>query len=109
MTGEQITQALRRWDEAMSECNQRMDQLSELTGQVVYSPLGDAVFGLMGEYTRQLADQIGWDCDALHAWWLEHNFGERPMNMGFPGEQLRSISTIDQLADFVFEDIARAE
>ena len=60
----------------------------------------------MGAYTKAVADQIGWCDDTLLAWWTEKNFGERPMQIG---DTMRSISTIDELAAFISEDLARVE
>lgn len=109
MTQDAIRSTLKRWHEAMLECDTRMDQLAELAGQVVESPLGDAIYHLMGEYTKTVADLIEWDHSALEDWWTGNRFGERPMGIGFPGEPMQRISTIDQLADFIIEDLRRAE
>jgi hypothetical protein len=106
---EKITQVLKAWQNAMRECDERMDQLAELTGQIVESPLGDAVYGLMGAYTKQVAEQVGWCFDTLESWWCENHFGEQTMRIGFAGEELRTITTIEALAEFIAEDLARAE
>lgn len=109
MNEELIRSAIKRWHKAMQECDARMDQLSELAGQVVESPLGNAVYRVMGEYTKAVADMIGWDEGALSDWWTGNRFGERPMGIGFPGEPMQRISTIDQLADFIIEDLRWGE
>jgi len=109
MTPDKIRSTLTGWQKSMQECDCRMDQLAELTGMVAESPLGDAVYHVMGCYTKAVADLIGWPNDYLEAWWLEHQFGEKPMGFGFPGEELRTIADIDVLTDFVIEDLARAE
>lgn len=107
MTPDAIRSALKRWHEAMHECDTRMDQLADIAGQIVESPLGDAVYHVMGEYTKAVADLIDWDESALSDWWLSHQFGERPMNIGLPGEEMQTLSDIDQLADFIIADLAR--
>ena len=107
MIEDKILSILATWQIAMRDCDERMDQLSEISGPVVGSPLGDAVYGLMGAYTKQVSDQIGWCDETLLAWWTEKNFGERPMKIGFCGDTMRSISTIDELAAFIAEDLAR--
>lgn len=109
MTPDAIRQALRRWHAAMQECDARMDQLAELAGQVVESPLGDAVYHVMGEYTKAVADMIGWDNAVLEDWWCSHGFGEKPMAISFAGEPTQRLETIDQLADFIIEDLRRGE
>lgn len=109
MTPDEIRQTLRFWNDSMQECEQRMDQLADLAGQVVESPLGDAVYHVMGEYTKAVADMIGWDESVLSDWWVSHQFGERPMKIGFAGDEMRTIATIDALADFIIDDLRRVE
>lgn len=108
MTEQMILDTLIKWQNAMQECEQRMDQLAELVGQIVESPLGDAVYRLMGAHTEAVVDMIGWPGDYLEAWWTEHAFGAKPMKIGFHGEPLKTITTIEQLAAFVAEDLRRA-
>jgi len=109
MTPEMIRQTLQQWNDAMQECDARMSDLAELTGQVVESPLGDAVYHVMGEYTKAVADLVEFDEGTLSAWWLSRQFGEYPMEIGFAREPMQHISTIDQLADFIIEDLRRSE
>ena len=108
MTKDRITTILKAWHDAMLECDARMDELAALTGQVVESPLGEAVYHVMGCYTKSVADQIGWCEDTLSSWWTEHRFGDRPMKIGFSGDELRMIADIEVLAEFIVEDMARS-
>ena len=108
MNETKILAILAAWQAAMRECEERMDQLAEIAGPIVESPLGDAVYGLMTAYTKQVSNQIGWDGDTIESWWIENHFGERPMQIGFCGDTMRSISTIGELAAFIAEDLARA-
>jgi hypothetical protein len=107
MTKDRILTILRAWHNAMRECDERMDQLAAVAGQVVESPLGDAVYHVMGSYTRATADLIDWDNETLEAWWTEHQFGEKPMSIGFH-DDMREISTIEALAEFIVDDLARS-
>ena len=109
MSVEKITATVTTWQTAMLECENRMEQLSDLTGPVVESPLGDAVYRIMGEYTAAVSELIEWDAETLSAWWLEHNFGEHPMMIGFPGEELRTIDSIEARAEFIAEDLERSK
>lgn len=109
MSNDKITAILTGWQVAMRECEERMDQLADIAGPVVESPIGNAVYGLMGAYTKAVAEQIGWCGETLESWWCENRFGGRPMVIGFCGDTMRSISTIDELAAFIAEDLARAE
>ncbi len=109
MTETKILHILTAWQEAMAECESRMDQLAAVAGPVVESPLGDAVYGLMGAYTRQVADIIGWDYETIEAWWCENHFGKRPLNIGFVGQEMRVVATVEELAAFIAEDLARCK
>lgn len=100
--------ALRNWHAAMELCEQRMDELAAVAGPVVESPLGDAVYGLMSAYTSALANAFGFSEEYLTAWWNEHQFGGRPMSIGFNREPLRTLKTIDDLAAFIAEDLERS-
>jgi predicted Zn-dependent peptidase len=108
MSKQMILDVLAKWQSTMQECEQRMDDLASLVGHIADSPLGDAVYHLMGAYTESVADMIEWPDEYLEAWWTEHAFGEKPMNIGFSGEPLKTISTIEQLAAFVAEDLRRS-
>lgn len=109
MTESKILAILTTWQTAMKDCEERMDQLAAVAGPVVESPLGDAVYGLMCAYTKQVADQIGGDCDILEAWWNEQRFGSLTMKIGFVGEELRTVATVEELAAFIADDLARSE
>lgn len=108
MTNAELLATLRTWQDAMQECDMRLDELAALTGPIVESPLGDAIYRLMGCYTDATADLIGWDESTLTSWWCEHNFGERPMKIGFCGEPMQSLTTIEDLAKFIAEDLRRS-
>lgn len=109
MTDNEIRATLCKWDAVMQQCDARMDQLSELFGHVVATPLGDAVYRVMDEYTRSVSEMIDFDFSALQAWSCEHEFGEKPMMAGFHGEKPRPIAAIDTLADFIIEYLRRGE
>ncbi len=97
-----ITATLTAWQNAMRDAERQMDELYKLFDYAPEAPLPDAIGRLMGAYTRQVADCIGWDRDALESWWLDSDFGaRRPMEIGFKDEPLRSISTIEELADYL--------
>jgi len=55
MTKDRILTILRAWHNAMRECDERMDQLAAVAGQVVESPLGDAVYRLGNKPPRPVA------------------------------------------------------
>lgn len=104
-----ILATLSDWQRRMQALESAMDRMRELTGCAPESPLCEAIYSVAGAYTTAVAHLIGWDDDCLQDWWLSHNFGERPMSIGFPGEPLREIATVDQLAEFIVEDLRRGE
>jgi hypothetical protein len=100
---------LTRWQERMQDANDNMDALAQIIGCTPESPLQSAIYGLMGDYTQQVADRIGCSTEWLEAWWLDHNFGERPMSAGIVGEPLRDISTLEDLVALIVGDAAKAD
>ena len=94
------------WQERMRELEAQMDALAGLIGTSPESPLQAAVYAVMGAYTRTVGQALGaWD-DVLLDWWTEHNFGERPMQIGLDGEPLRTITAIEELAALIADDAA---
>lgn len=65
--------------------------------------LPDSIDFLQEGYTRLLANHIGFDFDVLLDWWLTHDFGERPLEIGFEGEELVSIKNNKELAEWIVE------
>lgn len=98
---------LTAWQQRMQDCEAQMTAVNALFGAAPESPLPAAVYHLMGDYTRTIAARIDWCGDTLAAWWLEHNFGERPMQIGLGNEPLRTVSTIEELAQFIADDHAK--
>lgn len=107
MTREQKLAILTTWQERMRACEDATTQLVSLTGAAPESPLIDAIYRVMGLATRQAADLTGCADEYLTAWWLEHQFGERPMQAGLVGEPLRNIRTIEELAALIIDDTAQ--
>lgn len=108
MTLDQKTAMLREWQTRMSACEDAVSNFVELTGASPESKLIDSIYRVMGLSTRQAADLVGCLADWLDAWWLEHRFGERPMMAGLPGQPLREIKTIEELAALILDDAALA-
>jgi len=109
MTHEQKLALLTTWQERMQACESVTVDLIALTGAAPESRLIDAIYSVMGLATRQAADLIGCAEEYLTAWWLEHQFGERPMQAGLVGEPLRNIRTIEELAALIITEGQRRE
>ncbi len=97
---------LKTWQERMQACEAATDALINLTMAAPESPLIHSIYSVMGLATRQTADLIGCADEWLTAWWLEHKFGELPMMAGLPGQPLREIKTIEELAALILDDAA---
>lgn len=100
---------LRQWQDAMQAAELQMDALSELTGINPEAPLFETIYNLMGLATRQAADLTGASLEWLEPWWLEHDFGARPMQAGLHGEPLRTLSTIEELVQLIADDLTASE
>jgi hypothetical protein len=98
---------LKAWQERMQACEAATDDLIRLTMAAPESPLINSVYSVMGLATRQASDLVGCTDEWLSAWWLEHKFGERPMQAGLTGEPLRDISTLDELVALICDDEAK--
>lgn len=107
MIREQKLAMLKTWQERMQACEHATTQLVSLTGAAPESPLIDAIYRVMGLATRQAADLTGCADEYLMAWWLEHQFGERPMQAGLVGEPMRDISTLGDLVALICDDEAK--
>lgn len=92
------------WQDTMRECEAQMYALAAIIGSSPESPLQDAVYRLMGAYTRSVSAHIGCNDEWLEAWWLDHNFGEKPMRAGLADEELRDIGSLDDLLALVADD-----
>ena len=92
-----------------------MQAVSEQTGKLfrVFNyaggPLPDSIDSLQEWCTRLLANHIGFDFDVLLDWWLTHDFGKRPLEIGFVGEELVAIEDNGDLAEWIIEFREREE
>lgn len=105
MTAIEALPVLEMWQTRMQECEVQMDALRALVLLAPEAPLPNAIYAVMGAYTRDVATLIGCCDEWLTAWWLEHNFGARPMQAGVVGEPLRTITTLAELAKLIADDI----
>lgn len=99
---------LTQWQERMQGMEEQIDALRTLLEPAPESALLTAIFAIMGGYTSEIAGRIEWNLECLEDWWMQHRFGERPMQIGFVGEPLRTISTIEELSKFIDDDNERS-
>lgn len=109
MTKDQILAHLREWQDAMQAAEAAMDSLYELLGNDPESPMPQAIAALQGLATRQAGQLLGWTDEWLMAWWLEHSFGTKSMQVLLPGQQWREVMTLEDLAQLVADDMAMSE
>lgn len=106
MDKEQISHAINKWQATMQAAEAAMDDLMKLTGAAPESPLFSAVYALQGLATKQAAEIMGCSPDWLEAWWVEHYFGEKPFKVRFPGGAWREITTLEDFAQSIADDLA---
>lgn len=109
MTLEKITLRIARWQAAMEATEKSMADLSAAVGCMAGSPLLDAIGVLQGLATRQLSELLGDADKLLEIWWTECSFGAKPLEVQLPGEDLREITTIEDLAKLIFDDLLRSK
>ncbi len=109
LSDDEIRISLSRWNTSVQACSEMMDGFNSLVGYAGEHPFGKAIYGVMDSYTRSVAEVVGWDYDTLTDWCVSHEFGASPMMIGFKGEPMREITTIEALSDFIIEDLRRAE
>lgn len=85
----------------MIDLDAQMDSLTSLVGVAPESPLPAAIYRLQGAYTRAVSDLLGISSEWLEVWWMEHDYGERPMKAGLKGDPLRNITTLAELLALV--------
>lgn len=90
------------WQKEMQAVNEQIEELFRIFNYCG-GPLPDSVDSLQEGYTRLLADHIGFDFQVLLDWWLTHEFGERPLEIGWVGEELRTIENNEELAGWIVE------
>lgn len=101
MTNDEALRIAERWQDAMVECDAQMDSLCTLIGVSPESPLPAAIYKMQGAYTRAVSDLLGISSEWLEVWWMEHDYGERPMKAGLKGDPLRNITTLAELLALV--------
>jgi len=104
-----VRHAAQQWQERMQDLEARMDALRNAIGTSPESPFSEAIYAVAGGYTHAIAQLLDFPEDILTSWWLEDNFGERPAQMGLPGEPMRTIATLDDLLQFIEDDNTLAD
>lgn len=91
--------------QAVSEQIEKLFRLFNYNG----GALPDSIDFLQEGYTRLLANHIDFDFEVLIDWWLTHDFGNRPLEIGWVGEELVSIKNNKELAEWIVEFRERKE
>lgn len=95
---------LKQWEEAAKGAHAYMEKVSCLLEVEPESPLRETLFALSTFAWTQVAEKIGCSTEWLELWVIEHEFGKSPMRAGLKGEPMRTITTIDGLADLILAD-----
>lgn len=108
MDAKKVEAAILEFHQIVANTEAVMSSLDALLEQAPDSALKTAVWSAVGAYSRALDEAYGiggW----LDWWWLECDLGARPMRAGLKGEQLRNISTPDDLVRLVLDDLRSAD
>lgn len=97
-----IQLVLDAWQKEMQAVSEQIDKLFRLFNYHG-GALPDSIDYLQEGYTRLLADHIGFDFEVLLDWWLTHEYGKRPLEIGFEGEELVSIGSNRELAEWIVD------
>ena len=103
---EKAEKQIREFHARVTEIERVTDAMNSFLSMTPESVLNAAIWALVGGYTDAIdaAYNIGgW----LEWWWLECRLGKNPMQAGLAGEELRTISTIDDLVRLICDDIAK--
>lgn len=104
----EITRALREFHERIGALDETYDQLHGLVGIDPEAPLANAIWAVAGGWQRALDTAYGlggW----LEWWWLECALGAKPKSVRLPGEEERTIATVDDLVAVVLDDLRHCE
>lgn len=102
LTKQDIQLELDTWQRQMQAVSVQIEKLFRLF-HYNGGALPDSIDFLQEGYTRLLSNHIGFDFEVLLDWWLTHNFGKRPLEIGFEGEELVSIKNNKELAEWIVE------
>lgn len=108
MNGQDIQLVLDTWQRHIKDVSVQTEQLYRLFN---YSggALPESIDFLQEGYTQLLSNHIGFDFEVLLDWWLTHDFGERPLEIGWVGEELVSIKDNKELAEWIVRFREREE
>lgn len=97
------------WQCEMVNMSGQIDVLTDTLMVSPDSPLLEAIWAVMG-LTINAINEVYPGIDVyLDGWWHEDHLGGRPMRIGFKGEPMRELKTIDEVFAFYMEDIERGE
>lgn len=102
-----VEKAIRDFHDTVSEAEAVMGELNEVLGMSPDSRLYSAVWALGGALKDALDAAYGiggW----LEWWWLECSLGRNPMQAGWEGAEMRTITTVDDLVRLIIDDLERA-
>jgi hypothetical protein len=92
---------LHKWQATMQSMETQERALRALTGAEPESPLICAISDMQSAYTDAVSDAIGCSRDWLANWWLEYEFGKRPMRVKLKKGGWHKVKTMDDLAEVI--------
>ena len=101
MNREEVTKLLKDWQIAMVELRKQMQALADLTWGDYGGPLFKAADTVAVQMTKLVAERIGAEAEWLESWWTKDDFGAKPMRASVGDGPMRTIGSIEELADFL--------
>lgn len=102
-----LEETIREFDARVREIERVSDTLNRVLLISPESEFYSAIWSIIHGYMEAISAVYpigGW----LEWWWLDCGLGSWPHQAGLPGEELRTIATIDDLVRIVCDDIARS-
>lgn len=103
----ELEKAIRDFHDRVSEAELSLDAMNETLSMAPESKLCTAIWALVGAYKDALGKAYGIE-GWLEWWWLECRLGQNPLKAAVSGEQLRTISTVDDLVALILDDLAQS-
>ena len=102
-----VEQAIRDFHERVTDAEKVLDALDDVFSWSPDSQMFKVFSALVGGYVSALGAAYhieGW----LEWWWIECRLGKNPLRAASVGEEMRTISTVDDLVSLVLLDLAKS-
>jgi len=96
MNNDEKLSLLKEWEKTGKNLEEFYDNLNEIMGVAIESPLFDSIFTAYSKYTKTLSRLLDDEYDFLDWYYLENKFGEGGLTAGNESES-RVIDSVENL------------